>query len=173
MILNHHLHTAPVRSSEAVPTQHRIEQERRDRLERMRRAATLPPTMKAITLRKPKLLPSFHPKRLAEHLVETLAEPVHVAPEAETPFLPGEEPAPPATSAEIIKQVCAKHGVRPAEIVSPIRAHFIVPARHEAMYRIREERHLSWAQLARLFNRDHTSVIHGWRKHKASLEAAG
>lgn len=35
MILNHHLYTSPVRSSEAVPTQHRIEQERRDRLVRL------------------------------------------------------------------------------------------------------------------------------------------
>lgn len=125
-----------------------------------------------LSIAPPRPLSPFHPERLAEHLAVTLAMPEHVEPpQDEVPFLPDEIPTPAATSAEIIKEVCLKYGVKVTELVSPIRAQFIIPARHEAMYRVREERHLSWAQLARLFNRDHTSVIHGWRKHKALLVA--
>lgn len=140
---------------------------------------------------KPKLVPRpmspFHPRLLAEKLEERLADPVHVEPVAEectlapeyadpalpmeTPFLPGEEPSKPPTSAEIIREVCDKHRVRPVEVVSEIRSRPIVAARHEAMYRIREERHLSWSQIGRLFGRDHTSVLAGWRQHQARMAA--
>lgn len=125
-----------------------------------------------VKLPRPRPLSPYHPERLAERLAVTLAMPEHLdPPQDEIPYVPGEAPTPAATSAEIIKEVCLKHGVKVTEIVSPIRSKHIIPARHEAMYRVREERHLSWAQLARLFNRDHTSVIHGWRKHKALLTA--
>ena len=89
----------------------------------------------------------------------------------EPPYLPSEVPATPArSSADIIKEVSLKHHVSVAEILSDIRSTWIVAARFEAMYRIREERHLSWAQIGLQFNRDHTSVIHGWRKYKKQLE---
>ena len=77
----------------------------------------------------------------------------------------------PPSSAEIIKQVSLKHHVSVPEILSAMRSIGIVAARFEAIYRIREERHLSWAQIGRQFNRDHTSVLHGYRQHKKRLEA--
>lgn len=85
----------------------------------------------------------------------------------------GEIPtAPSSTTDEIIDEVCAKHRVARKDVLSVIRSRYVIPARHEAMYRIREEKCLSWAQIGRIFDRDHTSVLHGWRKHKASIEAA-
>jgi hypothetical protein len=91
----------------------------------------------------------------------------------EPPYLPEEAPAPSPQlgSARIIKEVSLKHGVSVDEILSDIRSVGIVAARFEAMYRIREERRLSWAQIGRQFNRDHTSVLHGYRQHKKRLEA--
>lgn len=88
-------------------------------------------------------------------------------------YLPEEAPPPSQQlgSAQIIKQVSLKHRVSVDEILSNIRSEWIVKARFEAMYRIREERHLSWAQIGRQFNRDHTSVLHGYRQHKKRLEA--
>lgn len=136
-------------------------------MERMRRAATTPIPVRPISI--PKSTPA---EQSADQLAELLAAPIHAEPTAESPFLPGEEPAPRATSAEIIKEVSLKHHVSVEEIVSQIRSAWVVAARFEAMYRIREERHLSWAQIGRLFGRDHTSVLHGWRKHKASLDPA-
>lgn len=81
----------------------------------------------------------------------------------DTPFI---------TTDQILKEVCEKHQVSLKEVLSPMRSRYVIPARHEAMYRIREEKCLSWAQIGRIFDRDHTSVLHGWRKHKASLDAA-
>lgn len=89
----------------------------------------------------------------------------------EPAYLPEEAPPPSQQfgSAQIIKQVSLKHRVSVDDILSDIRSVGIVKARFEAMYRIREERRLSWAQIGLQFHRDHTSVIHGWRKHKASI----
>lgn len=171
MILHHQLNTSPVRSSDAVPSQQRFEQQRRERLERMRKAAFAP---------APKPLPIVIPEPTPPPPEPDFSEPVQPAaavaplppvPVVEGAYLPGEDIPPAFTSAEIIKQVCLKHHIKVSEIVSDMRSEWIVSARHEAMYRIREERHLSWMQIAKLFNRDHTSVIHGCRKHKASLEA--
>lgn len=91
----------------------------------------------------------------------------------EPAYLPEEAPVPTQKqlgSAQIIKQVSLKHRVTVAEMLSDMRSEWIVKARFEAIYRIREERHLSWAQIGRQFNRDHTSILHGYRQHKKRLE---
>lgn len=87
------------------------------------------------------------------------------APE-ESAYLPSEIPTPGASSAAIIKEVSLKHGVSVDDMISEIRSVPVVGARYEAIYRIREERHLSWAQIGRLFNRDHSTILHGWRMHR-------
>lgn len=108
-------------------------------------------------------LPAFLPKR------EPLPDPV--APPADAAFAPGKEPKPFST-AEILRQVAWKHHYSVAELLSPIRSKGVVLARHEAMYRLRTERLLSWGRIGNLFHRDHTTALHGYRKHLARLEAA-
>lgn len=95
-------------------------------------------------------------------------------PEPKEPaYLPEEEPAHPTPqydSARIIKEVSLKHGVPVSVILSDIRSVDVVKARFEAIYRIRDERKLSWAQIGRQFNRDHTSILYGYRQHKKRME---
>ena len=69
-----------------------------------------------------------------------------------------------------IKRECAgKHGVTVAEIDGPRRAAKIIRARHEAMWRARNETGLSFPSLGKLFYRDHTSVMWGIRQHEARM----
>jgi hypothetical protein len=72
----------------------------------------------------------------------------------------------------IVREVCQKHGVPEIDIFSHRRPHNVVLARHEMMYRMRHETPLSLPQIGkRLGGRDHTTVLHGIRKHQARLEA--
>lgn len=83
-----------------------------------------------------------------------------------------EVPVTPSRSTDdIITEVCEKHRVARKDMLSAIRSQFIMPARFEAIYRIREEKSLSWAQIGRIFNRDHTTCLAAWRRHKETLEA--
>lgn len=79
---------------------------------------------------------------------------------------------PSATTDQIIAEVCEKHKVTRKDVLSAIRSQFVMPARFEAIYRLREEKSLSWAQIGRIFNRDHTTCLAAWRRHKEMLEAA-
>lgn len=100
----------------------------------------------------------------------------YTRPEPREPaYLPEDVPAhatPQYGSAQIIKEVSLQHGVSVAEMLSDIRSAGVVKARFEAIYRIRNERKLSWAQIGRQFNRDHTSILHGYRQHKKRIERA-
>jgi len=78
-------------------------------------------------------------------------------------------PSPSATTEQIIAEVCEKYRVKRKDLLSPIRSQFVMPARFEAIYRIREEKALSWAQIGRIFNRDHTTILHGYRRHLEGL----
>ncbi len=70
------------------------------------------------------------------------------------------------TMDEIIEEVASKHGLRPADLLGPRRTKVFVLPRHEAMYRIAAERSdLSYPRIAAYFDRDHTTVLHGVRKH--------
>ncbi|RWC25888.1 MAG: hypothetical protein EOS27_26925 [Mesorhizobium sp.] len=81
-----------------------------------------------------------------------------------------EEPAlPPAKKlpvSVIIAEVAREHNVRPADIIGPSRAERMVTARRAAMARVHVERpDLSSTTVGRLFgNRDHSTVLHAWRK---------
>lgn len=74
---------------------------------------------------------------------------------------------------DIVRQVCEKHGVSTMDIRSRHREQKLVAARHEAFYRLRMETSMSYHQIGlRMGGFDHTSVYHGYMKHKQKLEDA-
>ncbi len=64
---------------------------------------------------------------------------------------------------DIIAEVADEFQLFPSDIVSHKRRSKIVSARHKAMWRARQETDASYLKLARIFKRDHTTVIHGVR----------
>lgn len=62
---------------------------------------------------------------------------------------------------EIISIVAEKHGTKYEDVVGPRRAHRVVAARWEAMRALHELKpRMSVAQIARAFNRDHTTALY-------------
>jgi hypothetical protein len=71
----------------------------------------------------------------------------------------------------ILAEVCEKHGIDWLDLASDRRSTPIVRARHEAMYRMRHETTMSLPAIGRkMGGRDHTTVLHGVRKHAERLE---
>lgn len=71
---------------------------------------------------------------------------------------------------QIVTEVCAKHNIGRVEILSRTRRYAVVHARHEAMWRMRAETTLSLPEIAkRLGGLDHTTVLHGIRRHEAKM----
>lgn len=67
---------------------------------------------------------------------------------------------------QIILEVCNKHEVTVREIGPGARFPRLVAARHEAVYRMREETNLSYAQIGmRLGGFDHCTIVAGYRRH--------
>ena len=64
---------------------------------------------------------------------------------------------------DIIAEVADEFQLFPSDIVSHKRRSKIVKARQKAMWRARQETDASYLKLARIFKRDHTTVIHGVR----------
>lgn len=78
-----------------------------------------------------------------------------------------EEIAAPLRWKAIVKEVCEKHGITFGQVLGRQRSQPIVKARFEAYFRLSEETGLSLPQIGRfLGGKDHTSVLHGIRKHK-------
>lgn len=74
----------------------------------------------------------------------------------------------------ILEEVAEHHGFNVKELLSRRRMVALVAARHEAMWRMRQETSMSLPEIAmRLGNRDHTTVLWGLRKHLARLEGKG
>lgn len=70
----------------------------------------------------------------------------------------------------IIAEVADKHGLTVLDLKSQRRSRMIVVARQEAMYRCRHETGQSLTSIARRFGgRDHTTVVHGVRRHAARI----
>jgi hypothetical protein len=65
---------------------------------------------------------------------------------------------------KLIVQVCEEFEVSRAELLGQSRNKEIVPARHEACWRIAKATSLSLPHLGSIFNRDHTSILHAIRK---------
>jgi chromosomal replication initiator protein len=69
----------------------------------------------------------------------------------------------PPTLEQIQDAVCAVHGIAREELLSPRRSARIAQARQLAMYLARELTGLSLSEIARAFDRDHTTVLHALR----------
>lgn len=65
---------------------------------------------------------------------------------------------------KLILQVCEEFKVSRAELLGQSRNKEIVPARHEACWRIAKATSLSLPHLGSIFNRDHTSILHAIRR---------
>jgi chromosomal replication initiation ATPase DnaA len=71
---------------------------------------------------------------------------------------------------QIVTEVCEKHKIGRVEVMSRTRRYAVVNARHEAMWRMRAETTMSLPEIGkRLGGFDHTTVLHGVRKHAALL----
>ena len=64
---------------------------------------------------------------------------------------------------DIIAEVADEFALSPSDILDRKRKPKYVSARHKAMWRARQETDASYLKLARIFKRDHTTVIHGVR----------
>jgi chromosomal replication initiator protein len=79
--------------------------------------------------------------------------------------------APPApTLAAVQEAVCRVHGLSRAELLSAGRSARVVRARQVGMYLARELTTLSLAEIARGFDRDHSTVLHAIRSVATKLE---
>jgi chromosomal replication initiator protein len=67
----------------------------------------------------------------------------------------------------IIDEVALYWDVSSEDLLGPCRARDFTTPRFEAMHRMREELGFSYPHIGRVFNRDHTSVLHGIRRWKA------
>lgn len=66
----------------------------------------------------------------------------------------------------LIEQIAIKHGVTLNQVLGPDRFKQFVTPRHEAMAHVaRTYPHLSYPHLGKIFNRDHSTVMHACRKH--------
>ncbi len=82
-------------------------------------------------------------------------------------------PAPtaePPTLSAIQDAVCAVSGLTKEELLSPRRSPRVAHSRQLAMYLARELTPLSLTEIARSFDRDHTTVLHAIRSVSARLE---
>ncbi|CAB5228870.1 Chromosomal replication initiator, DnaA C-terminal [uncultured Caudovirales phage] len=78
----------------------------------------------------------------------------------------------PVTMASIVADVAAAHRLPVADLMGRSTLKWVVVARHEAMWRIRQ---VMWAdgvtpryslpQIGRYFSRHHTTVIHACKQH--------
>lgn len=73
---------------------------------------------------------------------------------------------------DIAREIARQHGVRLRELVSDRRDRHLVTARQHAMWRMKYEcHHLSLPAIGRILgNRDHTTVLHGIRKHQQRID---
>lgn len=70
----------------------------------------------------------------------------------------------------ICAEVSAKHDIKIADLLSPNRKFKFVRARHEAMWRMRNETSMSLPQIARRLGAgDHTTVISGIEAHERRM----
>lgn len=76
------------------------------------------------------------------------------------------------TAKEILEAVAHRHDMTVAEMLAASRKMRFVRARQEAMWEIRQRTKLSLPQIAgRMRIKDHTTILHGVRKHQERLAA--
>lgn len=70
---------------------------------------------------------------------------------------------------KIIKDVASDYGFSVADILAKKRTKEVALARQRVMYVLREEYGFSFPQIAQALNRDHTTVMHGYKHIKEEL----
>lgn len=85
-------------------------------------------------------------------------------------FIPLQKPY--VWAMDIIVEVARAHGVTRADLTGLSRKGHITRARQEAYYLIRTLTSHSYPRIGSFFNRDHTTVLHGVRKHIERMRAA-
>jgi chromosomal replication initiator protein len=73
----------------------------------------------------------------------------------------------------ILNETAAYFGLTPADLISKSRSRQLTTARHVAMYLLRELTGLSLIKIGEMFDRDHTTALHGIKKIEALLSARG
>lgn len=68
------------------------------------------------------------------------------------------------TARDIIAEVAEEYQVTIKDILSIRRNNDIVEARHECVWRIKNETMLSFPQMGKIMNRDHSSLVHAYHK---------
>jgi len=106
---------------------------------------------------------------LSEPVTPSLAQQaLDSSPSADSPHR--DSPATDSPSVNAIQEaICSVRGVSRQDLLSAKRTSRISHARQLAMYVTRQETSLSLAQIAREFNRDHTTVLHAVRTVSARL----
>jgi chromosomal replication initiator protein len=75
--------------------------------------------------------------------------------------------------ATIMGETAAYFGLGPGDLVSKSRSRPLTTARHVAMYLLRELTGLSLIKIGELFERDHTTALHGIKKIEGLMPARG
>lgn len=69
----------------------------------------------------------------------------------------------------VIAKVLVKHGMTFIDIAGQAKSQKFVDCRFEIYYRLRRELGLSLMQVGRMLNKDHTSVLHGYRRMEEKI----
>src|SRR5262249_14114560 len=76
-------------------------------------------------------------------------------------------------AATILEETANYFGLGPSDLVSKSRSRPLTTARHVAMYLLRELTGLSLIKIGELFERDHTTALHGIKKIESLMPARG
>jgi hypothetical protein len=71
-------------------------------------------------------------------------------------------------SKRILLDVCVEFDVTLVDLKSPCREKRIINARHEAIYRLRENTTLSFVQIGKILDRDHSTCVDAYHKVRAA-----
>lgn len=69
----------------------------------------------------------------------------------------------------ILIDVCDRHNVSHQDLLSPRRFRNLVRARHEAWWLAYTQSEASYPAIGKFFNRDHTTIMFGIRRHAARI----
>lgn len=152
--------TSPQPQMRYTPTQLRLHEERAARLARLGMGSKSPLHFKMHEVKSVK-----RPRR----------ERITIPPVIISPVLNGSHNRPYAPAwKEIIAQVLDAHHLPRRALEHSNRDASIVAARHEVCFRLRSELFMSWPEVARRAGlTNHTSAIHGYRKHERRVSGEG
>lgn len=70
----------------------------------------------------------------------------------------------------VVESVASKYDIPMGVVLGDSRTATASRARHECWYLLRRDTNWSYPQIAKFFNRDHTTIIEGVRQHKKRNE---